>query len=314
VATLPEYRNTGAIREIFRALLPAAYEAGEVISTLYPFNHAFYRKQGYDTVAYRNVYTLDPAFLEPYKTDCKATLWHPGDGVGEYLKVYNEFIKGFNLAMPRNEEIMKKHIAVDSLFKERQFSYLFTKNGKSLAYVIFEDVKSEPEALLRVEETAWVNRDGFEAVLAFLGRFDADYGKISLPLPYGIDLLRIIRTRRAYDIEKSTEISYMVRVINAEKLLTVLKKPADCDFTLKLTDDIILQNNAVFRVTADGVERVTGEVCPDLEIAHTSFAQLATGCIGLDEAMLKPDVQVNGKEELLRRVFTEKKIFINEHF
>ena len=43
VSTLPEYRNTGAVREIFQRLLPAAYADGEVISTLYPFSHAFYR-------------------------------------------------------------------------------------------------------------------------------------------------------------------------------------------------------------------------------------------------------------------------------
>ena len=40
VSTLPEYRNTGAIRSIFNALLPEAYRSGEVISTLYPFNHS----------------------------------------------------------------------------------------------------------------------------------------------------------------------------------------------------------------------------------------------------------------------------------
>ena len=54
VSTLPEYRNTGAVREIFGKLIPEAYRNGEVISTLYPFNHAFYRKFGYETVRWRN--------------------------------------------------------------------------------------------------------------------------------------------------------------------------------------------------------------------------------------------------------------------
>ena len=50
VSTLPEYRNTGAVREIFGRLIPEAYRNGEIISTLYPFSHAFYRKFGYETV------------------------------------------------------------------------------------------------------------------------------------------------------------------------------------------------------------------------------------------------------------------------
>ncbi|MBS7266779.1 MAG: GNAT family N-acetyltransferase, partial [Treponema sp.] len=39
VATYPGYRETGAIREIFKALLLEAYKNGEVLSALFPFNH-----------------------------------------------------------------------------------------------------------------------------------------------------------------------------------------------------------------------------------------------------------------------------------
>ena len=41
---------------------------------------------------------------------------------------------------------------------------------------------------------------------------------------------------------------------------------------------------------------------------------MTMGCINLDEAMLRSDVTVNQKEEMLRRVFHEKKIFVGEHF
>ena len=47
VSTLPEYRNSGAVRAIFGTLLPEAYREGEVLSALYPFSHAFSRKFGY---------------------------------------------------------------------------------------------------------------------------------------------------------------------------------------------------------------------------------------------------------------------------
>ena len=66
VSTLPEYRNTGAVREIFGKLIPAAYQNGEVISALYPFSHAFYRKFGYETVRWRNDYEFAPSALSGY--------------------------------------------------------------------------------------------------------------------------------------------------------------------------------------------------------------------------------------------------------
>ena len=66
VATYPEYRETGAIREIFKTLLLEAYKNGEVLSALYPFNHKFYRKFGYEVLPFRNEYKMHPNVLKDY--------------------------------------------------------------------------------------------------------------------------------------------------------------------------------------------------------------------------------------------------------
>ena len=311
VSTLPEYRDKGAIREIFKALLPESYRNGEVISALMPFNQAFYRKQGYEVVTFQSNYELKPAILSEYKFDGTVTRWNPGEPVDDYLKIYNEFAANYNLAMLRDEKSMTEHMKVDKLYQERKFSYIFSKNGENISYITFTDIKNDPAAILHVEESAWVNRDGFQAILAFLGRFEADYGNIQLPLPYGIDLLRVIRSPRAYEIHKTCRHDFMVRVINAKKLLEVIKKPVDCDFVIQVNDELIPENNGVWRVTSDSVTEAEE---PDLIVSERAFAQMAVGCINLDEAMLRPDVEINANEEMLRRVFIEKKIFVGEHF
>ena len=106
----------------------------------------------------------------------------------------------------------------------------------------------------------------------------------------------------------------MVRVINAKKLLEIIKKPADCDFTIKISDDLIPENNGVFHVTAESVNLVNDIKRPDFVVSHRALSQMAVGCINLDEAMLRPDVEINGNEEMLRRVFIEKKIYVGEYF
>ena len=314
VSTLPEYREKGAIRDIFKELLPESYRAGEVISALFPFNHAFYRKQGYEVVTFQSNYELKPAILAGYKFDGRVTRWNPGEPVDEYLKIYHKFAKSYNLAMLRDEKSMLEHMKVEKLYQERKFSYIFSKNGESIAYIIFTDIKNDPAAILHVEESAWINRDGFYAILAFLGRFEADYGNIQLPLPYGIDLLRVIRSPRAYEIHKTCRHDFMVRVINAKRLLEIIKKPIDCDFTIKVSDELIPENNGVWRVRADSVAIAEDVPVPDLVVSERAFAQMAVGCINLDEVMLRPDTLINAKEEMLRRVFVEKKIFVGEHF
>lgn len=313
VSTLPEYRESGAVREIFAKLLQDAYEDGEVLSTLYPFNHAFYRKQGYETVTFQNHYELAPALLSVYKFDGKVTRWNPGESVAAYVKVYNTFAQNFNLAMPRDEAAMLEHMKVEKLYQERKFSYLFEKDGEAIAYLTFTDTYHNPAAILHVEESAWINRAGFYAILAFLGRFTADYGNIELLLPHGIDLLRLIQTPRAYELKKTTRFDFMARVIHAKKLLETIKKPADCDFVVKVSDEIIAQNNGFYHVTGDSVTRVEN-MSPDISVTERSLAQLAVGCIRLEEAMLRTDVEVFSKEEMLRQVFAEKTIFVGEHF
>ena len=330
VATYPEYRETGAIREIFKALLLEAYKNGEVLSALFPFNHKFYRKFGYEVVPFRNEYKMHPNVLKDYHSlateeKCEVRRWQAGDGVMDFLNVYEKFASGFNLSALRTEEMMKEHLKFEKEYIDRKFSYIFSRDGVPLAYLIFKDEFNPQAAALKVEECAWTCRAGFNSILNFLARFSADYGSIVLPLPKGIDLLKIIHAPNAYEIEKHTCQHFMVRVMNVLKLFEVIQKPADCDFTIKVEDDLIKENNITLRVMADKVEILSGEGAKvdtgltnvsksDIELDIRALSQLAIGCTSLDEASLRSDVTINGNEEMLRKVFIEKPIIITESF
>ena len=313
VATLPEYRDKGVVKSIYQELLPAAYKDGEVISALYPFKHEFYRKQGYEVVPAWNDYSLRPGLLCKYRFDGEVCKWNMGDPITDFMTVYNVFAPKFNLALRRTEECMLDHLKVDKPYIDRKFSYVMKQEGKPIAYVIFTDIRHDPAAILQVEECAWTGREGFHAILGFLARFEADYGTINITLPKGIDLLRIVRSPLAYDIQKIPQQNFMVRVINAKKLLEAIYKPLDCDFTIKVSDEIIKENNATYRVQAGSV-KVSKKEKADMELNQRALAQLAVGSLNLDEAKLRMDVTVNAKEEMLRRVFVEKNIFVGEHF
>lgn len=332
VATYPEYRETGAIREIFKALLLEAYKNGEVLSALFPFNHKFYRKFGYEVVPFRNEYKMHPNVLKDYHSlateeKCEVRRWLEEDGVMDFLNVYEKFASGFNLSALRTEKMMKEHLKFEKEYIDRKFSYIFSRYGVPLAYLIFKDEFNPQAAVLKVEECAWTCRVGFNSILNFLARFSADYGSIVLPLPKGIDLLKIIHAPNAYEIEKHTCQHFMVRVMNVFKLFEVIRKPADCDFTIKVEDDLIKENNLTLRVLADKVEilasvdttagtaaELTNVSKPDIELDIRALSQLAVGCTSLDEASLRSDVTINGNEEMLRKVFIEKPIIITESF
>ena len=312
VSTLPEYRNTGAIRRIFEKLLPYAYENGEVISTLYPFSHSFYRKFGYETVCYRNQYKFKPEVLSGYHFDGEVILWEEGQDISDYVALYGQFAPKYNLAVKRDETLMQKEHMKGNIYKDRKFSYLLRENGQNLAYLLIEDVYQPEAAFMWVEEAVWNSPEGFRAILGFLARFGADYGEIELTLPYDLEFYSIVRSPKAYEIQKTTRQDYMVRVINVKKILETMDKPVGTDFVIRVKDEQIEQNNSAWHVTNDAVEETAGAA--DMEVSIQAFSQLAAGAVSLEESLLREDLVIHAKEEMLRRMFTRKPIFINEHF
>ena len=312
VSTLPEYRGNGAIREIFKALLTEAYKEGQVLSALYPFNHAFYRKFGYETVRWRDTYSFPPAVLREYRFTGKAVQWQAGNPVSEYTALYDRFASGFNLAIRRDDKRMADDHVKGEWFKDRRFSYMLYEEDRPVAYVCFQDIRHDPAAILSVKDYAWNGAAGFRALLGFLGRFTADYGTVEMNLPCSLELASVIHSKDAYDIAQTGNQDYMVRAVNAEKLLGLICKPEGSTITIQVTDDLIPENNGTWTVSGGNVRPADGQ--PDLRVSVQALGQLACGSVSLAEAMLREDVQVNGNGDVLKRVFVRKPIFVADHY
>ena len=313
VSTLPEYRNSGAVREIFGRLIPEAFRNGEVISTLYPFSHAFYRKFGYETVRWRNDYEFAPSVLSGYRFSGTAELWKPGDPAGEYTALYNRFAAGYNLAIRRDDDMMLKKHLKGEYYKDRKFAYLLREGGIPAAYLIFQDIRNDPAAILSVEDLAWDGRAGLHAILGFLARFSADYGTIRMFLPASLELLSVIQSPRAYDIQQTARQDYMIRVVNAQRLLETIKKPDDCRFVIRVEGDpYISENNGTWTVCGNSAVRT--EEAQDLTVSIQALGQLAAGSVSLSEAAYRQDVTVSGNEAALACVFVRKPVLVEDHF
>lgn len=308
VSTLPEYRETGAIRGIFEKLLPDAYRRGEVFSALYPFNQAFYRKFGYDTVCPLSVYSMPPEVLRNYRFTGRAVQWKPGDGVEEYLELFNDFSMGYNLAILRDDERFRRDHFNGLYYRDRKFAYLLKDGEETLAGLIFQDVRHDPAAILRVEDLAWRGRKGFLALLGFLGRFSADYGKIELPLSTGTEMHCLIRSHDEYAVSGVKRPHYMVRPVNAQKFLASLRRGPG-RFTVRVRDGLIGENNGVYAVEEG--KAVPTDLPADLDVDIRALGVLGVGAIGLEEAALREDVEILGNRETLERVFVRKPIMVS---
>ena len=163
-----------------------------------------------------------------------------------------------------------------------------------------------------MQDLAWNGPAGFRAILGFLSRFSADYGTIRLFLPRDLELLSLIRSPLAYDIEKTTDQAYMIRVINAVKVLETIRKPEGCRFVIRVSDELVPENNGTWEVTAGGVSPTEGE--PDLCVSERALGQLACGAVSLAEAEYREDTVVLKNRETLEKVFIRKPILVEDHF
>lgn len=309
VSTLPEFRNSGAVRSMFGPMLKSSRDEGALISTLYPFNHAFYRKFGYETACYSMRYTIPAAALTGFRHDGWVKMWHPGEARDYFTGVYNAFAKNYNLAFLRDEDCMSNHVRGE-YYKDRRFSYLIgdTENGPT-AYVVFEDESEKDGHIIHVTDMAYTSPFGLRCLLGFLARFSADYESISLRLPMDIDLRSLVS--EPYDIKNETMCDYMVRALNVPQLLSIKKKP-DTPFTLSVTDDLLPENTGTYLVKGPSVEKTDAPA--DIELSIQAFSQLITGAVSFDEALYRADVTLNSNAETLRAAFPKKTLYVSDHF
>lgn len=308
VSTLPEYRETGAIRGIFQELLPQARQNGEVISTLYPFNPGFYRKFGYETISHQAVWEIPTNAMKGHHHPGWTKMWRPDQPIDDYLALYQQFIPRYNLPFVRDAALLTKGYLHGDCYKDRHFCYLLGEKGSTVpnAYLVCDDRKPT----LAVTDLAWNGKAGFHAILGFLSRFSADYGTLSIPLPTDLDLYDFIDN--PYQAKKNPRSNYMIRVVNAPKLLEVIAKPADAAFTILVNDSLITENQGTWRVSAGGVERTDAQ--PDIVVSERALGPLAVGAVTLDSAALRTDVEILGNAAVLSRVFYKKALHINDHF
>jgi len=301
------------IRAIFDKLLPAARERGEVISALYPFSHSFYRKFGYETIRYKNEYAFAPSLLRPFPCECIIHQWREGEDPAPYLKLYDDFRRDHCLSILRDAAQMKEAHIHGTDLPGRHFCYLLSDGDEPVAYVVFDD-KYDPEgACLLVQEAVWKNRTGFLNMLGFLGRFGADYRRVTLPLPTGCELHHFVSD--PYSLETSARNDYMLRVIDTQKALACLDIPAGRSFVIRVSgDEQIPENNGSWQIAPDGVSGIRENVLPDLSLSVRALAQLISGSCSLAEASLRPDVEIISRAELLTKVFTRQSLYVGDHF
>lgn len=317
VASLPEYRFGGAVRQILQTALRRMAENGTVFSSLYPFSHPYYRQFGYELCQMSMEYELPMEALSKFRCTQKVRMIPAGEPADALKDVFDAHFLRYNLAVRREDRHWKKILGEDS-YKECTYTYLLEDPDGPSAYVVLsaENTGSSEKKTGVVREAAFVRPEGLSGVLGLLYRLAAQYQSVRIPLPEDVPLASMID--ETYDLKGSFRGQQMTRVISVKKALEKKKHFEGAAYTLSVRDRELPENNGVFHVHcingSVSVEKEADGGAADLSVDVRTLAQLLLGFLSIDEARYQKDVRVNGNVETLRGVFLKRPVFLTDHF
>lgn len=308
VATLPEFRQGGAVRELFRHALHDMKARGIALSALYPFSHPYYRKFGYELCNMAVEYTVPIDSLRGFRHKGFAKLMMPGDDTAPLAALYEGFTKGFNLSIVRDEERWRQRFKDDPT-QSNVYCYLLGDGDKAQAFIRYK-LERDKGTVAVADDVVFSGPEGLWAILGFMARFSGQYKNLRFRLPPSAPLGALLE--ECYDLSVAYNASPMARVVDVERVLGVHGAFIENACTLEIEDDFFPENSGTYRFGSGVVERENER--PDAHMDIQTFSQLAIGYLSLDQAGYKPQCHIWGNEEALGRAFPKRDVMITEYF
>ncbi len=313
VASLPQHRRGGAIRACFAAALPDMYAGGTLLSYLYPFSTAFYRKFGYELGCDWIRCRLKLSGMPAPEIPGHWRLSEPDRPLTGDVRAIDRLREGSYNCMVLNGDTEYLYLR-DNPFATRKYTYVYYDGAdRPRAHMTVAPGNGE----LDCPRFVFSDREGFLGLLALLKRLSADHSHATVYLPNDTDLRGVLPEWSFGNVERTVQQRGMVRAVNVEGLLRLARARGEGRLRVAVEDDMqIDENNDCFEVDfaperENRVRRVSD--APDIELTIQDFSRLIVGCCDLDPEWL-PDVKLHCPVEQAAQVFYRKPTFISTFF
>lgn len=277
VASKPEYRRMGGVRALFNNVFRYAYDNGVAISILYPFSISYYRLFGYETVLRCiNAECSFKAFekIERYNDVTLATEENKEKLIDTYKKLAPEYNLMF--ARPNGEGFCF------TPYKDCCYTYFLNDEAHSGYVTLTLDRASRK---VNVKEFLFADKCALLRLLGFIRVFDGNYDFVSFSkLPVSSPVFEVIEDENRL-VKRSYVYDGQARILNMEKILESTVYPKEKgSFSVKITDEIIPENNGIFTVdyeNGNGTVKKNVTSSFDLSLDMPAASRLILGREGL---------------------------------
>ncbi|MFP7495242.1 GNAT family N-acetyltransferase [Terribacillus saccharophilus] len=238
VATYPEYRRNGYIKQLLSDTLYLMREQGMLVSMLHPFYVDFYRRFGYELFADRTIYTLKKKDL---------VRMAPVDGTIERVKkeehsqliedMYTTYAATYSGMLARESSWWQQRFYGDHDF----IAIYRDASGKAQGYMIYETSSRDK---LEVSEFVALTADARIGLWNFLAQHDSMFEEITLDLPHHDPLIFMLPDPQ---LALKSYPYFMARILDVPAFFEKYDwQQSPAGVVLHVEDKIIEENNDTF--------------------------------------------------------------------
>ncbi|GAA0489200.1 GNAT family N-acetyltransferase [Salinibacillus aidingensis] len=207
VATWPEYRRQGMVKQLLFHALNHMKANGQTISFLHPFSFPFYRKYGWEYAFNEKTYTI---LTEKFKKNWEINgfVRRIKQDIPLLNQLYNEYAENFNGMLNRDEKWWKQRVLKD----EYNIAVAYNNQKTPVGYVMYV-VKDE---IMNIGEMVYSHVAGLRQLLHFIGNHDSMAKKVKMVVPEN-DLLPLFIDEPRFD--QTINPYFMARIVDVQAFL-----------------------------------------------------------------------------------------------
>lgn len=287
VASYPETRGSGGIRNIFSAIFNDLHENGTELSYLAPFSQPFYRKFGYETVFDSEEIRIPKAVITQIKPEKKGKVkrvkWEDEDTKAILKEIYRDTLEKVHGSVIR-EDYWWHYTMIK---KQKRVAICYDDNNMPQGYLIYGLVGASE---FQIFEMAYRNSFALRKLMSFVSSHSGSFNEFvstNLPDKAVLELFTEISgiTRKTY--------SYMmVKIVNFKQFIEKYpfkKVEKEADFYVDIQDNSCEWNNGIFHLVIKNgkatCEKVTEAKKIDYSGSIQHFTQVFMGRLTLEKAV-----------------------------
>ncbi|MDX8047405.1 GNAT family N-acetyltransferase [Gracilibacillus sp. S3-1-1] len=274
VASWPEYRRGGKIKQLLKQALVEMRKEGHLLSYLHPFSVPFYRKYGWE-LAFDKVESVIPiqCFKKEWGGKGYAKRMSQSDQLLSVLrKVYTDYVTQFIGALERELDWWNYRIVTD----DDVIAVVYNVNHEAEGYIIYK-VKDNK---LTVKDMAYSTVNGQMLLFEFLYGHDSMASEVVVSLPTG-DASKLLVDEPRF--EQKVKPYFMARIVDVPAFLHQFSYNRLDDispFTISIEDDFLSENTGIYRFSNEDngfVYSTEKNTLPNITISIQRLTQIFLG-------------------------------------